>query len=106
MPCAAASSSIALVTEATRDLLRRALKLSHKERDALVRELIISLDEDEDADPAEIERAWSKEIARRLRDFDAGRTKAIPVEKVLADLRAAQARDRGRKKVTRPRRRA
>jgi putative addiction module component (TIGR02574 family) len=104
VPRLTASGSIVLVTEATRDLLKRALKLSHKERDALVRELIISLDEDEDAHPAEIERAWSKEISRRLRGFDAGRTKAIPVEKVLADLRAAQARDRGRKKATRPKR--
>ena len=88
--------SIALVTDATREVLKRVLSLSHKERDALVRELIISLDEDEDADPAEIERAWSREIARRLRDFDAGRMKAIPADKVIAELRAAQARDRKR----------
>lgn len=93
------------MTEATRELLKRALKLSHKERDALVRELIISLDEDEDADPAEIERAWSKEIARRLRDLDAGRTKTIPAEEVFTKLRAAETKRDGKRR-TRPKRRA
>ena len=37
MPRVAVSGSIVLVTEATRDLLKRALKLSHKERDVLLR---------------------------------------------------------------------
>ncbi len=82
------------MTAATKDLLKRALELPRKERGVLVRELIASLDFDgEEEDPEEVERAWLKVVKRRLRDLDAGRTKTIPGERVLAELRAAQARD-------------
>jgi putative addiction module component (TIGR02574 family) len=33
------------------------------------------------------ERAWSEEIQRRLDDYDSGRTKGIPYEEVMRDLR-------------------
>jgi putative addiction module component (TIGR02574 family) len=76
------------VTKTARELLKRALALSHEDRDAIVKELNISLDEDEDADPAEIERAWATEIERRLRDLDEGRVKTIPAEKAFEEARA------------------
>ncbi|MEZ0227658.1 MAG: addiction module protein [Planctomycetota bacterium] len=92
------------MTPHTHELLERALKLSRKERGVLIRELILSLDEDEADDPAEIERAWSKEIARRLRYFDAGRVKTIPAEQVFAKLRAVPAKARGKRKTRSKRR--
>ncbi len=100
-------SSIHLVTEATRALLKRALKLSLRERDLLVRELVVSMNRDDGADPDEIERSWAKEIARRIRAYDAGRMKAVPADKVLAEMRADQARDdRRRQRESRAKRRA
>lgn len=43
--------------------------------------LIQSLDEE-----AEVERAWSEEIRRRLEELRNGTVETIPVEEVLAEL--------------------
>ncbi len=54
------------MTEATRDLLKRALELPAEERARLARELLHSLDaaEAEEA-PEKVAEAWREELARR-----------------------------------------
>lgn len=39
--------------------------------------------------PEEIAQAWDEEIARRIDDFEAGKTKGIPAEEVFAETRAS-----------------
>lgn len=70
------------------ELEAEALKLPTGERARLAHRLIISLDEDADEDPAEVERAWGEEIRRRLAEVDAGTAELIPAEEVFAELRA------------------
>ncbi|MBI5480584.1 MAG: addiction module protein [Deltaproteobacteria bacterium] len=53
---------------APRHLLAEALKLPMEERARLARELVKSLDLEEDGeDPAVVQRAWATEIERRAR---------------------------------------
>jgi len=66
----------------------QALKLSRRERDELIHRLIVSLDGEPDGSPEEIAKAWDEEIARRVADMEAGRTKWIPAEEVLAEIDA------------------
>jgi len=56
-------------------ILGEALKLPTSERANLAAELIESLDEELDED---VEEAWEEEIARRIRDYEAGRSRPIP----------------------------
>lgn len=64
----------------------RALALPLKERGELVHRLIVSLDGEPDGTPEEIAKAWDEEIARRVADMEAGRTKWIPAEEVFAEI--------------------
>jgi putative addiction module component (TIGR02574 family) len=57
------------------DLLNEALGLPPEARAALAARLIESLDETVDPDA---ERLWAEEITRRLKEFDEGRSQAIP----------------------------
>ncbi|MFA7594247.1 MAG: addiction module protein [Thiohalobacteraceae bacterium] len=68
------------------ELETQALKLTRQERDKLIRRLIVSLDGEPDGTPDEIAKAWDEEIARRVADMEAGRTKWIPAEEVVAEL--------------------
>lgn len=70
------------------DLKARALQLAPPERDELVRTLIESIDGKPDGTPEEIAQAWDEEIARRIADFEAGKTKGIPAEEVFAKIHA------------------
>ncbi|MDR3393406.1 MAG: addiction module protein [Parasulfuritortus sp.] len=70
------------------ELEAQALKLSPGERSELIHRLVVSLDGEPDGSPEEIAQAWDKEIARRVADMDAGRTKWIPGEDVMAEIRA------------------
>ena len=70
------------------DLKTRALQLAPPERDELVRTLIESIDGEPDGTPEEIAQAWDEEIARRIADFEAGKTKGIPAEEVFAKIHA------------------
>lgn len=79
--------SIALVTEATRELLKRALELPPLERATLLRELQASL-EDESQNQVEVDPRFSAELDRRIRDLDEGRVKPIPFDEVLDEARA------------------
>jgi putative addiction module component (TIGR02574 family) len=65
-----------------------AMQLSSRERAELASRLIASLEEDVTDDPAEVERAWGEEIARRVAELDAGTAELIPAEEVFAELRA------------------
>ena len=65
------------------DLLKEALKLPRKARAALASSLIDSLDDVEDEDA---EAAWQKEIARRLEELDAGKTKSVPWSEVRRQI--------------------
>ncbi len=60
-----------------------AMKLSPSERADLADRLWLSVHSQE-----EVDTAWEVEIARRIEDLDAGRTRSIPYEQVRAELRA------------------
>jgi len=54
----------------------------------LAHRLIVSLDGEPEGTPEEIAQAWDEEIARRVADMEAGRTKWIPAEEVFAEIDA------------------
>jgi putative addiction module component (TIGR02574 family) len=60
-------------------VLEEALALPEDERTDLVEALLESLDAPAEP-PAEVEAAWTEEIARRLKDVEAGAVKPIPWE--------------------------
>ena len=66
----------------------QALQLSPKERSELIHRLIISLDGAPEESPEAIAKAWDEEIARRVADMEAGRTKWIPAEEVFKEVDA------------------
>ena len=59
----------------TEKLLREALKLPPEARAALAGQLLDSLDDQLDPDA---EGAWEQEIAKRVRELDAGEVRPIP----------------------------
>jgi putative addiction module component (TIGR02574 family) len=65
-----------------------ALQLPQEARARLAARLIESLEEEDD----EVERAWAEEIARRVREIDAGEVELIPGEQAMAELRARRGR--------------
>jgi putative addiction module component (TIGR02574 family) len=65
-----------------------ALALPVKQRGELAHRLIVSLDGEPEGTPEEIAKAWDEEIARRVADMEAGRTKWIPAEEVFAEIDA------------------
>ena len=69
-------------------LENQALQLSPKERGELIHRLIVSLEGEPEDTPEAIAKAWDEEIARRVADMEAGRTKWIPAGEVMAQLRA------------------
>lgn len=71
-----------------KQLVSDALELPAHERAQLAHRLIISLDEDIEDDPAEVQRAWEDEIRRRMAEVDAGTAALIPTEQVFSELRA------------------
>jgi putative addiction module component (TIGR02574 family) len=73
------------MTQDASELLKRALALTPEERAELAGSLLESLDAADD-DPKAVEAAWNEEIARRIEDFDSGKTKAVPWEEVQARI--------------------
>lgn len=69
-------------------LENQALQLSPKERSELIHRLIVSLDGTPEESPEAIVKAWDEEIARRVADMEAGRTKWIPAEEVFKEVDA------------------
>jgi putative addiction module component (TIGR02574 family) len=68
-------------------LLQEAMTLSETERVTLADALYASLDGRAE-DPAEVEAAWDKEIARRVDEIRSGNAKMIPLDQVRSNLRA------------------
>lgn len=83
-----ARGSIAPVTEATRDLLKRALELPPTERAELVRELRASLEDEGVGGEVDVDPEFSAELEKRIRDLDEGRVKPIPFDELLDEARA------------------
>jgi DNA helicase HerA-like ATPase len=75
------------IARAPKELLAEALDLPEEVRAQLARSLIASLDEAEEEDPGEIERAWLAEVSRRAAEIDAGAVTTRPAVEVF---RAAQ----------------
>lgn len=75
---------------AVEKILQEALALPREDRARVMEALQESLEpEDTEAlTEAEWEKAWAAEAARRLKNLDEGRTRAIPAEEVFAKLRA------------------
>ena len=71
-----------------KEIESQALSLTPKERGELIHRLIVSLEGEPEDTPEAIAKAWDEEIARRVADMDAGRTKWIPADEVMARLRA------------------
>ena len=71
-----------------KDLEAQALALPERERSALVARLLDSLQGAFDDSPKAVAQAWDEEIARRVAEFEAGRTEGIPHEQVRAELQA------------------
>ena len=71
-----------------KDIEEQALRLPLKERSELAHRLIVSLEGEPEDSPAAIAKAWDEEIARRVADMDAGRTKWIPADEVFKEIDA------------------
>ena len=65
------------------ELFHEAARLPESDRAALAGLLIESLDP---APEADVEAAWSREIARRVAGLDSGTVETIPWEEVRAEL--------------------
>jgi putative addiction module component (TIGR02574 family) len=66
------------------DIMDSALKLPAADRKRLAQQLLESLD---DSEKQEIESAWAEEIARRVKDFESGKSTPIPAEDVFIEIR-------------------
>ena len=71
-----------------KDLEAEALKLSPQERSELAERLITSLHGQPEGTPEAIAKAWDEEIARRVADMEAGRTKWTSAEEVFKEVDA------------------
>jgi putative addiction module component (TIGR02574 family) len=67
------------------ELAKRGKQLPREERERLVDELLVSLNEPA---TAELDAEWSVEIERRLAAYDRGEVQALPAEEVFAKARA------------------
>jgi putative addiction module component (TIGR02574 family) len=74
------------MTIAFKDLEAQALALPEHQRNALAAKLLDSLESVFDDSSETVARAWEEEIARRIADCDAGRTKGIPLEEARAEI--------------------
>ena len=61
------------------EILRNALSLDVRDRAMLAEKLLASLDT---LSEEEAERLWADEAERRLKEYRAGRMKAVPVDEV------------------------
>ncbi len=76
------------MTRATAKLLDEAIKLAPAQRREFAQYLLDSLEPARDSFYANraIEKAWEKEIRRRVRELDSGKVKAIPWKVVRREL--------------------
>lgn len=71
-----------------RDVLDEALRLSPGERARIAHELLLSLDEDADEDPAAVEASWAAEIERRALRAQRGESTGRDLATVCDELDA------------------
>jgi len=64
-------------------VLQDALSLSLEERSRIATRLIESVDDDD----IELSPAWQAEIERRIEDVRSGKSRRIPHEEVMAEMR-------------------
>ncbi|MFZ4596555.1 MAG: addiction module protein [Verrucomicrobiaceae bacterium] len=64
-------------------VLQDALSLSLEERSRIATRLIESVDDDD----IELSPAWQAEIERRIEDMRSGKSRRIPHEEVMAEMR-------------------
>ena len=76
------------MTSRAQEVLREALALPVEERADVAAELLASLEEASDEDPAEVEAAWGAEIERRARRVMSGESQGLPWEVVRARAEA------------------
>jgi len=69
----------------TDDIVDSALQLPEDERAEVARRILETLDE---GFGQSVEDHWAREVARRLRDLDAGRTGTISADDALSRARA------------------
>jgi putative addiction module component (TIGR02574 family) len=74
------------MTNAVRELYEKASRLSESDRAELAGLLLETLQQP--PDPG-VEEAWAQEIARRLAEYRAGRTRTIPWQELRAELHRA-----------------
>jgi putative addiction module component (TIGR02574 family) len=70
-----------------KELEALAMQLSIRERSELAHRLLLSIDNEPEGTPEEIAKAWDEEIARRVADLEAGRSREIPMDEVMASIR-------------------
>ena len=66
------------------ELAARAMTLSAEDRARLAEELLDSLDQEPES---EVDRAWDREIERRVADLESGTVKLISADEVHAEAR-------------------
>ena len=71
-----------------KEIEAQAMQLPQNEQDELTHHLIVSRDRAPEDSPDAIAKAWDEEIARRVADMDAGRTKWIPADEVFKEIDA------------------
>ena len=76
------------------DVRQTALSLSVSERAALAHDLLVSLDDVEEADANELDEQWTAEILRRSDTYHQGLAQATDWEESLARVRAAFRKNR------------
>jgi hypothetical protein len=78
------------MTQETRDLLERALKLPEEDRARLAEVLLGSLgnEADDDAGDPAVERAWAVELGRRVRRALETGERGRSADEILTELRA------------------
>ncbi|MGD0269662.1 MAG: addiction module protein [Candidatus Sulfotelmatobacter sp.] len=80
------------------DLLRRALALTVDERAALANTLLDSLEQTDES----VQAAWDEEVARRMRDLQAGKAVTVPWEQLHQELLALNASANPQARQSRP----
>ena len=70
------------------DVRSRALELPPSERELLIHDLLVSLDDDS-ASTEGVEAAWAVEIARRSAEVHAGTAKLVDMDEALDRVLAA-----------------
>jgi putative addiction module component (TIGR02574 family) len=77
-----------IMSNVLNDVRTKALELPPTERELLIHDLLVSLDDGDDTDES-VEVAWAAEIARRSDEVHFGTAKLIDGDEVLKRVRAA-----------------